>query len=323
MTPNLSEQRPPTQVERSRVRPSDWIGGGYVVSSFALTVLSLFLSKAESVTGWLLGQLLGAIVFVQWFVVLHEAGHETLFRTKALNALVGHVASLFALTPFLSWKMVHARHHLWTGWQDLDATTTSLIPRTVSREERLLLNLCWQWSIPLFSVLYRAENFWNLRRLRELFPNPAQHRRLTGNVILLSGAYLMTFGLIGPATLLSLTGLGLLVSLAFQDILLLSQHTHLPQHLSGGKRVRPFAPLEQERFTRSLKFPAWVSTGILMNFDLHGLHHMYAGVPGYRLRHIHYVPRHTVLWWQWIRKAKQVPAEVFLFQNRSSSGFDV
>ena len=70
-----------------------------------------------------------ALALVQWFAVLHECGHETLFRGKRANSIVGQVAGFFALIPFYNWKRVHARHHKWTGWQDVDPTTAALVPR--------------------------------------------------------------------------------------------------------------------------------------------------------------------------------------------------
>ena len=64
---------------------------------------------------------------------------------------------------------MHARHHKWTGWQDVDPTTAALVPRELQTVERVLVNVCWKFWIPLFSVLYRINNFWNWPRLETLF----------------------------------------------------------------------------------------------------------------------------------------------------------
>ena len=77
-----------------------------------------------------------AVAFVQWFVILHECGHDTLFRTRTWNRVAGSVAGFFALIPFACWTRVHSRHHRWTGWQDLDPTTEALVPRNRGRVER-------------------------------------------------------------------------------------------------------------------------------------------------------------------------------------------
>ena len=100
------------------------------------TVLGLVLSFAGGWGLWLCGQALLAVMLVQWFVILHECGHETLFRTRRWHAAAGRVAAAFSLIPYHSWTRVHGRHHKWTGWQDLDPTTESLVPRPLGRAER-------------------------------------------------------------------------------------------------------------------------------------------------------------------------------------------
>ena len=117
-------------------------------------------------------------------------------------------------------------------------------------------------------------------------------------------------------------GLAVLLSLAVEDLLLLSQHTHVPQHVSGGAAVMPFPAIEQEPFTRSLRLPA-VASAFVLHFDAHELHHMYPFVPGYHLRRIPYSPENEIGWWRWVSRAKQLRGDVLLFQNRLESGWDL
>lgn len=296
-----------------------WLFAGWTA---ALTALALGLSSRTHPAPWLAGQLLLGCALVQWLVVLHECGHDTLFRTRRLNVWVGHVAGAFALIPFRAWKPVHARHHRWTGWQDVDPTTALLVPRSLSRLERAVVNACWRGWIPLFSVVYRLRNYWDFRRLRGILP-PRALRAAGRDAALLAAGYAALLVALGPAQALRLAGLGLLLSLVVEDPLLLSQHTHVPQRLSGGEPVAPFPPPEQAAFTRSLRVPAWVSRGVLLNFDAHELHHMHPAVPAYRLRRLGEAPAHEVHWWRWLREAKRLPGEVFLFQDRTRSGFDL
>jgi fatty acid desaturase len=272
---------------------------------------------------WLPGQLLLAFALLQWFIVLHECGHETLFRSAWINRWVGYVAAFFSVIPFHSWKKVHAMHHKWTGWQDLDPTTESLVPRELGRAERALANFCWRFWIPLFAVIYRVNNFWNLPRLFRFFPRPNVRRRLLVDVLLLVAAYVAIMWFVGFAHFLRLFGLGLVLNLVLQEWLILSQHTHIPQQLSHGREVQPYRAVEQEPFTRSLRFPTWFSRGFLINVDAHELHHMYPFVPAYHLHRIEYATENTFGWWRWLRAAKAIPGEVFLFQNRDETGFDV
>ena len=158
---------------------------------------------------------------------------------------VGHVAAFFAAIPFECWKRVHGLHHKWTGWQDLDPTTTALVPRPLGRGERLLVNVCWKAWIPLFSLLYRAGNFWNVARLWRLFPRPGLRRRLAVNVACHLVVYAAVVAVVGVGEVVRLAGLGLLLSLMLEDPLLLSQHTHVPLNWSDGKAVVPYAAVDQ------------------------------------------------------------------------------
>ena len=111
-------------------------------------------------------------------------------------------------------------------------------------------------------------------------------------------------------------------SLVAEDLLLLSQHTHIPQKLSHGEPVRPFPTIEQEVFTRSLVFPRWLSA-LLLHIDAHELHHMYPFVPGYRLGGVPYETENEIGVWTWIAARARMPGELFLFHNRLETGADI
>jgi omega-6 fatty acid desaturase (delta-12 desaturase) len=314
-------QAPPSTLLLTHLKPRNGTGFWYLAWIGGLTSLALVLSSQSAWMIWLLGQLLLSIALLQWFAVLHEAGHNSLFRTAVLNRIVGRLAAYFAVIPYGSWKLVHAGHHRWTGWQDRDLTTATLVPRPLSGLERVVINFCWRTGIPLFSTLYRLNNYWNLVRLRRHFPHRRQRRTLVASIGMVAAAYGLTGYLLGPELFLRLAGLGLVLTLVLQDPLILSQHTHIPSELSNGGPVRPFPPREQEVFTRSLQVPTWFSRLILLNLDSHELHHMYPHVPGYDLHRIDYVPVNRIHWFRWLVLAKRIPADVFLFQNRLQSGF--
>ena len=161
------------------------------------------------------------------------------------------------------------------------------MPRPLGRAERALVNTCWRLWIPLFSILYRVSNYWHLPRLLRMFPKtvrPARDRPGRRCCSLALYAVVIVAGS-GRQPSLRACGLALLLSLAIEDLLLLSQHTHVPQNVSHGAAVKPFPAIEQEPFTRSLRLPPLASAFVL-HFDAHELHHMYPFVPGYHLRRI-------------------------------------
>lgn len=312
----------PYPAELTHLRPTDAAGLRVIALALAGTALGLVLSFIGGVGLWIGGQVLLGVMLVQWFVILHECGHDTLFRTRRWHAVAGRVAATFSLIPYHCWTRVHGRHHKWTGWQDLDPTTESLVPRARGRVERAVVNACWRLWIPIFSIVYRVTNYWHIPRLFRMFPKPADRRAMARDALLLVALYGVVAVALGPALTLRGCGLALAISFVIEDLLLLSQHTHVPQHVSGGARVKPFPAMEQEPFTRSLRLPP-VASAFVLHFDAHELHHMYPFVPGYHLRRIPYTPDNEIGWWHWVRGAKRVPADVLLFQNRLETGHDL
>lgn len=304
-----------------RLQASDALGALHVGLASAVTALGLWLSIDGGVPGWLAGQALVAIALVQWFVLLHEAGHMSLFRTRALNVVAGHVASFFAFIPFAAWRRVHGLHHVWTGWQDRDPTTAALTPRPRGRLQTLAVDAAWRLWLPLFSIVYRLGNYWHMPRLLRLFPARAQRAAIVRDAVLLVAAYGAVAYLAGGAALVCAIGVAVFAGLALQDPLILSQHTHIPQPVSEGRRVEPLSGADQARYTRSLRFPRWFAQWVLINFNAHERHHLHASVPGYRLARLTDPQPNEVDWWTWLRAAKRLRGSQFVFGNREQTGF--
>jgi omega-6 fatty acid desaturase (delta-12 desaturase) len=314
---------PPRSADLYHLKPGNLSGAVVLGGAVAATAAGAWLSSHDAALPWALGQIVLAVSFVEWFVLLHECGHDTLFRARALHRPVGYVAGFFALIPFECWRRIHARHHRWTGWQDLDPTTVSLTPRPRSRFQCWAVNVCWKYWIPLFSTTYRVDNFWNVPRLARLFRSDRRaRRRFIANAAAQAAAYVVVLLIVGPLPLARSVGVALMLTFMVEDVLLLSQHTHVPMGLSQGRSVEPYSALAQEPFTRSLRLPAWLSR-VWLHFDAHELHHMYPFVPGYRLNEVPYAAANEVSWRQWVPAARAIPGELFLFQNRNESGFDV
>ncbi len=55
---------------------------------------------------------------VRTFIIFHDCGHGSFFKSQKANDVVGMVSGLFSLTPYFEWRHNHAIHHA-TG-SDLD-----------------------------------------------------------------------------------------------------------------------------------------------------------------------------------------------------------
>lgn len=308
--------------DMQKMRASNVIGSLHLLGELILFFVALWCSTSSEKWLWLASQFLLAFVFFHAFVMLHEAGHGNLFRHRFLNYVAGFWAGFLSVIPFLTWRKIHARHHRYTGWQDLDATTASLVPRNLTGLERAIINFAWRSYFPLFSILYRLQNFWNLPRIAQFLPSHSDRRAIAIHSILQLIAYVILFMVLGASAIFHAIGLGIFLSLMMQEIFILSQHTHIPQHLSQGEKVRVFSADEQVQFTRSLLLPKAMSW-FLMHNDRHALHHRYPGIPSYHLSSLSDDSGHQVHWWTWLKAVKSLSGTEFLFSNQHNTGFDL
>ena len=54
-------------------------------------------------------------LLVRLFIMQHDCGHGSFFKTRVANDLVGRVLSVLTLTPYGLWKQGHAIHHATNG----------------------------------------------------------------------------------------------------------------------------------------------------------------------------------------------------------------
>lgn len=62
--------------------------------------------------------ILGGLFLVRAFIIFHDCGHGSFFRSKKANDVLGFITGMLTFTPYHHWKWEHAMHHATTG--DLD-----------------------------------------------------------------------------------------------------------------------------------------------------------------------------------------------------------
>lgn len=287
----------------------------------ALTALSIGLSYSGFLIFLIMGQVLLAISILQWFILLHDFGHNHFFKSEIANSFWGHIASLFCLVPFTPWKAIHAKHHTWTGWQDKDPTMETTLQIREKKKMWPLTRLVWKLWIPAITLAFSFKNFWNLSKLFRLFVETKLRINFIFSILLLLGFVFFIIPLIPQVWITWLPGYFLF--LVISDPLLLSQHTHVPQNLAAEKEVRPIPVYEQDTYTRELVFPSWVSNYLLLNFDKHISHHIWPNIPCYHLNKVVFDKTNLVLGSDWFLKVKKLPGDELLFLNRKDTGWKI
>lgn len=89
-----------------------------------------------SVSYWLIVPLviLAALFLVRIFIIFHDCGHGSYFKSRTANDITGFVTGLLTLTPYYHWRWEHSVHHASAG--DLDKRGTGDI-WTMTVEEYL------------------------------------------------------------------------------------------------------------------------------------------------------------------------------------------
>lgn len=85
-----------------------------LVNSFISYVIIWYLMYLSlDISYWLtLGlSVLAAAFLVRLFIIFHDCGHGSFFRSKKLNRVVGTIIGTLVFTPYDRWHSTHAVHH--------------------------------------------------------------------------------------------------------------------------------------------------------------------------------------------------------------------
>jgi acyl-lipid omega-6 desaturase (Delta-12 desaturase) len=277
--------------------------------------------EGGSIIAWLAGQIALGIVFFQCFILLHETGHQSFFRSRLVNKALGHLFGFVSVIPYQSWEAIHALHHKWTGWRDKDPTTAGTVAAEFGPLVKGVVNIAWLVWFPLFTLGYRLGNYWSPGKLRRYLP-PAKLKRIHLNQALLIAGYAIVAVVWGEWTLRNL-GVAYLISLVISDLFILSQHSHIDIPLANGADVQPISYAKQVAYTRSLRINRLVARYVLLNFNLHELHHARPGIPAYHLGGLADEMPNTRPFLRYVARAKRMKGVDFVFSTTRKTGVEV
>ena len=83
---------------------------GLIVAMYMLLDVSVWLTLALSIPA--------ALFMVRLFILHHDCGHGSFFKSNVANDIVGFILGAMSMTPYHAWRWSHAMHHGSTG--DLD-----------------------------------------------------------------------------------------------------------------------------------------------------------------------------------------------------------
>jgi len=132
---------------RPDLRKSLW----QVINTFIpymLLLIAMYFSL--SISYWLTFALTipAAGLMVRIFIIFHDCGHGSFFKSKRANSILGFIAGVFTFFPYYHWTHKHAQHHAAAG--DLDRRGIGDIWTLTVKEYKMLT----KWE-RLKYILYR------------------------------------------------------------------------------------------------------------------------------------------------------------------------
>jgi omega-6 fatty acid desaturase (delta-12 desaturase) len=262
------------------------------VLAYAAAVTSMYAALKVSVWLTLAISLPAAGLVVRLFIIQHDCGHGSYFRSPRANGLVGWLCSMVTFTPYSNWRRQHAGHHaMWNnldqrhGGADIYSTCLTLqeylgLPARRRWFYRVTRNpLIAQLILPplvfllLFRIPFDTPRGWRKERRGVHFTNLA----------LATMAFVLVALLGWKAVVLVQLPIMLFASIAGVWLFSVQHRFEDSEWLRQAEWTPVRAALNGSSYLKLPRVLQWF-TG---NVGLHHVHHLLPRVPNYRLEACH------------------------------------
>jgi omega-6 fatty acid desaturase (delta-12 desaturase) len=245
--------------------------------------------RSLAVSWWItvpLAMLAGAFL-VRVFIIFHDCGHGSFFKSRNANDVLGFIAGVLTFTPYYHWRWEHSIHHASAG--DLDKRGTGDV-WTMTVEEYLEASRWKRFTYRLARnpvVLFVIAPLF-LFVIRQRFPsaeaNPRERRSVHWmNLAILGMAATLgwIYGFV-PYLVIQLTAMA--VAGAAGVWMFYVQHQFEDVYWEHGDDWDyTAAALQGSSFYKLPKILQWFSG----NIGFHHIHHLSSRIPNYNLERCH------------------------------------
>jgi acyl-lipid omega-6 desaturase (Delta-12 desaturase) len=231
--------------------------------------------------------LLAAGLLVRLFIIFHDCGHGSFFKSQRGNAALGFMTGVLTFTPYLHWRWQHGIHHGTAG--DLDRrgsgdvwTLTVCEYLQSSRSQRLLYRLARN---PLLLFLVAPIFYFVIAQRLPSATAPDRERRsvwITNAAILMAG--LIAVQVLGWRAYLLIQSTVLVLAGAAGTWLFYVQHQFDGVYWERSAAWDyTAAALQGSSYYKLPAILRWFSG----NIGFHHIHHLNPRIPNYYLRECH------------------------------------
>ena len=259
-----------------------------LTTSLLMVGLWVLMVESLSVSYWLtlLLAVPAAGLQVRLFIIQHDCGHGSFFRSARANNTVGFLIGVMLLTPYHYWRRTHAIHHATSG--DLDHREYGDIKTRTVREYRALSpwrKLGYRLYRSMFVLLVVGPIFQFVLKHRFPFDAPFSWKKEWASIWgtnLALAAVVTTFAMtLGLVPFLLVWAPVFLISSAAGIWLFYVQHQFEDTYWEENEQWQYHrAGLEGSSYFDLPRVLHWF-TG---NIGYHHVHHLSSRIPNYRLR---------------------------------------
>jgi len=252
-------------------------------------VLWILMIKSIEISYWitLFLSVFAAGFMVRIFIIFHDCGHGSFFKSKLLNKIVGIVTGLIVFTPYNKWHMEHKIHHQTVG--NLDKRGIGDV-MTLTVEEYLKLS---KWK-KIYYRIYRSPIvlfgiapiivFTIAQRFPKKFMKPKEKLYVHLSSLALAAAVLVLMYIIGWKTFLLIQIPVLYIATAHGVWLFYVQHQF--EGVLWAKTEDWDYKDTALKGSSMFKLPS-VLNWFTGNIGYHHIHHLSPLIPNYNLKRCH------------------------------------
>lgn len=223
---------------------------------------------------------------VRFFIIQHDCGHGSFFRSRFANDMLGRAISLLTLAPYDNWRRAHATHHATSGnlakrgTGDMHTLTVKEFKALSPGKQRM-----YRLYRNPFVLLFLGPPYLFLLSYRFPIGAPVPFKQAWPGVVMLNAGLIIFYGLLGPAVgwlnLLLILGPATLMSTWAGGWLFYIQHQFPDTAWENGNEWDFHdAAISGSSYYVLPKILQWF-TG---NIGLHHIHHLNGKIPNYRLQ---------------------------------------
>lgn len=257
------------------------------VTTFIFLWSTLLLSYFVYDEGWYFSLILFPIITIlmcRSYVIEHDCGHQSFYRKKSTNAIIGNIMAFPIMIPYSMWKYIHNSHHNHVGNLDKRDINPEMWTMTVKEYENssAFKKIAYQFirskfsrfvfaPVAIFGIIFR-------------FPNRKFDRMSNIAVIIYDILYFLTFWFI--TDYISFEKLLFIYFIPLVGFFMIASYVFYAQHQfedtyweNNENWTYEEATFKGSTFLSAPRWFNWVSGNVVY----HNIHHLISTIPNYNL----------------------------------------